>query len=689
MESNYLIESGVSRMTISSESVIESIGIKGVVEFVETPCASLLALRLEKPSTRNVRGEDVWISLEGNRPEVLQIEKGYRLAYQEIAHQAATWNIAVVIDITAEDGAFELVLSFENKEKEWIVRDVRCPVIGGMDTTGLDLLLPDYAGMRIPNPRNLRAKRTMYPGGWASMQWMALQGKSWGLYVASHDDTFQTTGLEADNNPETEYLEIAIAKYPICKPGQKWVSAPLIIKPYRGDWHVAADTYRKWAETWWYNIDRPDWVAKASGMQLVILKQQNGRIIWDYSELGKIADKAEEQGLDVVGLYGWTQGGHDHDYPIYEPDPDMGGEDGLRQGLGDIRKKGKWPVIYYNGHLVDMATEYYRNHGDEISIVDERGTHRAEYPMWEKYYDAAPVATVNACLGSDIWQKHLIKLTEQAYEFGACGVIYDRIGGTIPYLCFNEHHHHSSPAEAMSEGRRAFLQRIRKHMKAKDADFAIMTEVLSDCLCQFVDMVHGFGRGFAPGGENAFPEMFRYTFPELPITQRNTAPMQDRRTANYASALGFRHEVEFRYVEDKRYVMEGRRPTYRDYIEVTGRPIIQMIRETCFPQAASYLKSLLALEQDNGDLLRNACFLDNKGFENQNPELTCKAYSAGDNLGIVVWNPTDRSQKLRINVPGYVLERLCVPSGTGTSGNEEVNPGALCLLRYVRSGDIA
>ena len=80
--------------------------------------------------------------------------------------------------------------------------------------------------------------------------------------------------------------------------------------------------------------------ARASGWLLCILKQQNGEIMWDYPALTKLCDAADARGLDILGLFGWAHGGHDHLYPDYHPCQEMGGEEALKKALEEIRRRG-------------------------------------------------------------------------------------------------------------------------------------------------------------------------------------------------------------------------------------------------------------------------------------------------------------------------------------------------------------
>ena len=82
--------------------------------------------------------------------------------------------------------------------------------------------------------------------------------------------------------------------------------------------------------------------------------------MWDYGSLDRLADLAEQRGLDTLGLFGWAHGGHDRYYPDYIPDPTMGGPETLKESIRKVQQRGQRVILYANGQLIDSATEFYR-----------------------------------------------------------------------------------------------------------------------------------------------------------------------------------------------------------------------------------------------------------------------------------------------------------------------------------------
>ena len=123
-------------------------------------------------------------------------------------------------------------------------------------------------------------------------------------------------------------------------------------------------------------------------------------------------------------------------------------------------------------------------------------------------------------------------------------------------------------------------------MHATDKDFAVFTEGLHDGILDSIGMFHASqpssfmwdvnalkeSRASRRANAEPFPELFRYTFPELVTTTRNPTPMTLRSFVNYAAVFGLRHEIEIRYMPDRAYALDGKVPTKKDYGEVKNLP---------------------------------------------------------------------------------------------------------------------
>jgi hypothetical protein len=213
-----------------------------------------------------------------------------------------------------------------------------------------------------------------------------------------------------------------------------------------------------------------------------------------------------------------------------------------------------------------------------------------------------------------------------------------------------------------------FIRRIADHMRAIDPEFIVMTEGLHDSVLDSIAMFHGctFGTFEATPGEilarlagdsaaPAFPEMFRYTFPEAMSTIRMPTPMMGRAMANYTCAYGFRFEIESRYAPDVRYLKEDIVPEAAEYTDVLSKPNIALMQSVPPKQASRYLRQTIDFQRANADLFWRGRFVDEEGFAFRGEGLVAKGFAAGDRLGVLIWNPGDKPAPFSLSAPGAGL----------------------------------
>jgi hypothetical protein len=292
------------------------------------------------------------------------------------------------------------------------------------------------------------------------------------------------------------------------------------------------------------------------------------------------------------------------------------------------------------------------------------------------------------CQSSSIWADTLRALAKQVESLGADGLIFDQLGSCQPPLCFSTEHGHERPSMATGPAVAANLARIQREMQAINPEFIVLIEHVAAGVNQHVDLTHGCGSGFAPGGRG-FPELLRYTLPEFLVTQRHATPAMDRDTANWACLYGFAHEVEYRYWPDRLYIERGVVPEHADYQRIGAPPSIPLMRTLEPREASAYLRQLIEFELRHVDLLRDGRFRDTLGFSIANGAVMAKAFVNGSTVGILLWNPTDEPQCVTTDVPDAVFEAADAPHPAVADPATPIPPHTVRILRYQRSGELA
>lgn len=664
---------------------------------------SLWAVRLQKDVRPPITEAPVVLTDQGQAVKRQTLPDGIRLTYARLTGGKQTWRVGLTLDIHRRGDAFEVTGVVKNEEPGWLVCGFTGPVLSGIqaDLATHPVLLPNGFGMRINRvpegkgksaPWRARGKgfqvSSGYPSAVGTMQWCALAGAKGGIYLGCHDAAHGAKVFAVRYDPAEKRLGLAIEHQAFCAAGKRWALPPTVFLPYEGTWHTAARYYREWFDSATPLREVPAWVRNASGWLLCILKQQNGEVLWDYPSLVKLADVADQRGLDIVGLFGWAHGGHDHLYPDYHPDPKMGGVEALRRALKEVRRRGKRSIIYANGQLEERDTEFWKTQGQSLAVIQKNGVSVQE--RWHKYRNAPFYQFDLGCLAAKGWYDRMLSLALQANDLGADGILFDQLGGAGPMACYAAGHGHPVPAMVYAADRTLMLRRIADHMRTINPDFIVMTEGLHDSVLDSISLFHGcvlgvfsadiLARAHGDTVSAGYPEMFRYTFPEVMSTVRIPTPMMNRAIANYTCTYGFRYEIESRYAPDVQYLKANKVPQASAYEQVLSPPDINMMQATPPAAAARYLKQVIEFQRAHADVLWRGRFTDDQGFTFQGKGLVAKSFLAGDRLAVLVWNPGDRPAAFTLDVPNAELVSAAEPEQGRPEALGQLAPQTVRLL---------
>lgn len=432
-----------------------------------------------------------------------------------------------------------------------------------------------------------------------------------------------------------------------------------------GDWHRAVREYGERRRALRPPVPHPSYVVDAPGMLLVILKQQNGEIIWPYGEFDRLADVSARLGLDYVGLFGWTRDGHDNFYPDYEPDPAMGGRVALVKGLELLRSRGIRTFLYANGQLQEREkTGYWQRHGRLAAQTKGDGTRYGE--TWHKYLDAEPHHFDLGCLSDFTWKNRMRGLAWQAHALGSDGLLYDQLGIGAPRTCFANGHGHVRGAVVYTDERVRFLKDIADEMRLVDPDFVVLTEGFHDSILDSCACFHGWGSGVSAAAAEAFrtrgrgmcdwmPEVTKTAYPDFQSTIREPTPVLTRTAVNYAALFGFKHELEIRYTPDRAYLERGVRPQASDYGTIRQKPSLSVLQVTDSFAAGAYLKRVADFQREHREFLLRGRFLDTEGvvLGGETDQVGATRWQTADGKeAVLVWNASEKPRHVSVSVNG-------------------------------------
>jgi len=676
---------------LSTQNEVLSIDNQGILTIqsktnaeisISTPINKLWKLTLKNEKETNDFGvknydfdpsQEVAINQKGNE---------ITLTYNQVKQGNRTVLIKAIFKIYVKNEAFCFSASLSNPDSEWLLRELTYPIFTDIKTKNnlAKVYLPSGLGQCFEDPASFGKKSFDYPSGRGTMQWFSINTSNSGLYVASHDASRSKKQFNIGYSNEAKSFSSSVA-FPIFK--NDFDLPEVVVSTYQGKWHEAAKRYRSWYDAQFKLPEIPAWVKQESGWLLAILKQQNGYVMWKYHELDQLCDIAEKNGFKTIGLFGWANGGHDYLYPNYIPDDLLGGRPALKAAIERAHKRGFKIVVYANGTLIDAGTEYYRYNGNNtIALKEDRSAYTSSI---RKYNSATPVVFVEASYSSSVWRKTMLDLALQAHELGADGILYDQVGVKGALLNYSKIQDHTLPQESGTKYRYLMMHEIRTTLKKLNPGFVVMTEGVNDAIFADIDYYHGWGDGTYPDA-NAFPSLFKYTFPELVKTQRHSSPMLPRYHANFATVTGQRHEIETRWEADVNYLKYGKLPdenSYKD--EAYFAPSAKQINEVPAEVATKYLHDLIGFENQHAEFFRTGKFIDEEGITISGQEIMAKGFQNGNKLGVVVWNQhRSESRSFQLDVPGYRFVSAHEPESAQAEKASPLKSNSLRLLIFTK-----
>lgn len=610
-------------------------------------------------------------AVPAGRPEV-QCEAGrVSLKYSAVeCEERGTIPIAVSLSAELCGDEIHWGIALENRSQEQVVREVHYPILSIRDPEPpMAAITSERVSERLENlPAQIRScfthymapdqkyiRRTaLYPGRAASMNCFALDWGDEGLYYGCHDSTFELTGQVFELERQKS-VNMYVVRYPFLKVDGNWRECNIVTAPYSGSWTVCAEKYRKWADGWFTPPQIPDHVAHSSGWQRIILHHQYGEYLFPYEKLEQAYDDAAKAGIDTLFLFGWTAAGMDSGYPVYSADPKLGGVKTLKENIRKVQAKGGKVILYFNGQLIDVESDYYRSgEGARVAIKRADGTeHRESYNFTNggTFLRAFVNKTfVVACPACRSWLEILKRHVDFAVELGVDSVFFDQLG-LLSYPCCDPSHGHPVPYTGIMQGKREMLKDLYEYAKSRNPEMGVGIECTTDQTLQYTDFVHIFGfpagvwnsdwreKGEKPRTLSA-SYLFKAAFPEAVISNRNIRDDSDVEfPVNQMLLLGSRSDVEI----------------YRCRATIAETPHYQ-----------AYLAKANALRERFGRLLYDGTFRAETFHRVSNPEIQTNSFLLGDELAVLLTQSSRELARTEVAAPGFHLERLDSVSGDVT-----------------------
>lgn len=585
------------------------------------------------------------------------------LTWETITNTNGSFQIRVQQRYELGPEANEILIATTVKnETSFTIEEIWSPIVGGFhgirDRMKTEFTAALWDGTAAPN--NGKYPLARFPSSFPywneyydyfeiaypwelSMQWVDFTNRETheGLYFASHDISPQVTFFHFELQPgmvqrgkldrwpsraeagqrTPEGVNCSVVKLPFVKPSESWTSAPVCIHFHGGDWHVAADRYRRWIDTWMTIAPKPEWAKDNMTWETLVFGYPDDLILYKFSDIPKLAREAVKNGINVLNITGFHRGGLDRGYPDYSPDPRQGTKDELHNAIKEANKLGVKVLPFVNIQVADVNTDEFKNElykwtakdrfGNQIHI--DYGMHTfAEKNRW----GSRKLAYM--CPSAKPYQDLIVGRFEEVVDLGFNGLEIDKVADYG--LCYDENHEHR-PGEAFSKGTSETLKRISENCRRHSPDFFISVEAAYPFLWPYANA------GFFRLRDWDRSPICRYSFPEIMMT--SCIDQFDFQSVNNCLRVGYLMNIEIHNAHGN-------------------------IRSA--PKLGRYLKEIARIRNELGDYLWNGQFRDTVGAnlsgETRDVLFGVHIDRKSSKRAVVLMNTGDREKSVKVILKG-------------------------------------
>ena len=322
------------------------------------------------------------------------------------------------------------------------------------------------------------------------------------------------TSISKRNHGERKLMKTRIkaARMLYLQPDSSVELVPFFVTLYKGDWHSGADIYKKWRNTWFEEVPRPEWTNRVNSWQQVQINGTGGRINFTFNDLKSYIDECVKYGVDVIQLTGWTKGGQDSGLPSHDPDPRLGTFKELKKAIVYGKEKGVQVLLFTKFPWADLTTSYHKKYEPYFVLNSALDTCIHPGYNYYTYTQLEGVSTHRFGIFCDMCpdlRKEICSEFCKILDLGAPGMVFDENQHHAGAMqCFSPDHGHAVPGFNY-KGALLLVKDFYEMCKKRDPDFLMVGEGCYDIQSRYYAT-------YTRADYNHEP-VLRYLDPDIPI----------------------------------------------------------------------------------------------------------------------------------------------------------------------------
>ncbi|MCU1556653.1 MAG: hypothetical protein JWN09_648 [Microbacteriaceae bacterium] len=320
-------------------------------------------------------------------------------------------------------------------------------------------------------------------------------------------------------------------------PAERRELSTIVLSHSAGGWQQALAPYRAHRERTaaGAKVSPPSWAARSHTWYQVQLNSAAGEERFSFADLPRFAADCVDAGVTVLHVIGWNVGGQDRNNPSHDPDPALGGPDGLRAAIDACHELGVRVVLFAKFTWADLASQRFRDELVGSAILDPNGDFYQnggyQYLTPHQLLGVAVSRLIPMCYLHEDYLRVCEEEFDKIVASGADGMLFDETMHHTPaLLCYAVDHGHRPGVSAYS-GDRALAERLRSRVPAGH-EFLFAGETI------YEDLQSAYDMSYIRSHYTAHVPLTRYANPSLRMLT-TVSGFDDRNQINQALVYGY------------------------------------------------------------------------------------------------------------------------------------------------------
>lgn len=321
-------------------------------------------------------------------------------------------------------------------------------------------------------------------------------------------------------------------------PGEDRDLSTVVLSHAVGGWQQALAPYRESrvrlaaAEQ---TATTPGWASRSHTWYQVQLNSPVGERRYSFADLPGLAKDCVDAGVTVLHVIGWNTDGQDRNNPSHEPDPSLGGADGLREAVVACHELGVKVVLFAKFTWADLSSEWFRDELVASAVLDPYGdlyqNGGYQYLTPHQLMGVSTRRLIPMCYQHEDYLRICEEQFDKIIASGADGMLFDETMHHTPALqCYSTSHGHR-PGVSVYAGDRGLAERLRGRVPA-GRDFLFAGETV------YEDLQPAYDVSYIRSHYTGHRPLTRYVNPGLRM-MTTVSGFDDRNQINQALLYGY------------------------------------------------------------------------------------------------------------------------------------------------------